>query len=289
MSTTGQSAPRSAPFVGDDFQDADFARIREVLCASRGFDLGMYKDRCIKRRIAARIRKLGYVGPDAYIERLQGDETEVDALLEALSIHVSQFFRNPSTFFVLEQQVLPALIERVGGSGRDEIRLWSAGCAGGEEPYSLALLLAELAPEGMTVAIEASDVSPAVLERARSGLFESQRLAEVPPGVLERYFQPESGQYRLTEQIRRQVRFFQHDLLSVDPYPRVDLILCRNVLIYFSRAEQDQILRRFAQALLPGGVLVLGRAEALLGESRHHFQADFPVERIYRLVEPGLE
>lgn len=289
MSTTGQSAPRSAPFVGDDFQDADFARIREVLCAQRGFDLGMYKDRCIKRRIAARIRKLGYAGPGPYIARLQGDEAEVDALLEALSIHVSQFFRNPSTFLVLERQVLPALIARVTASGRRALRLWSAGCAGGEEPYSLALLLAELAPADMAVEIAASDVSPAVLERAQCGLFESPRLAEVPPGVLERYFQPEGGQYRLAGQIRNQVSFFQHDLLSADPYPRVDLILCRNVLIYFSRLEQDLILRRFAQALLPGGILVLGRAEALLGESRHHFHADFPVERIYRLAEPGLE
>lgn len=289
MDSSRPTITRSAPFVGDDFRDEDFVRIREVLRASRGFDLGMYKDRCIKRRIAARIRKLGYAGAAPYIERLKNDAAEGDALLEALSIHVSQFFRNPATFLVLERQVLPALIERVRRSGRQELRLWSAGCAGGEEPYSLALLLAELAPAGLEVVIEATDLSPAVLERARTGLFDPQRLIEMPPGVLDRYFRAEGGRYRLDETIRRMVRFSQHDLLLARPYPRVDLILCRNVLIYFSREEQDQILQRFAQALVPGGILVLGRAEALLGVSRHYFHADFPVERIYRLTGTGLE
>ena len=279
----------ATPFLAGDFCAADFGRLRDFLLARRGFDLGHYKDRCIKRRIAARIRKLGCAGPDDYLARLRDDTGEVDALLAALSIHVSQFFRNPATFRVLERQILPQLVENARRQGRREVRLWSAGCAGGEEPYSLALLLEDLLPVDLTATIEATDVSPAVLERARQGLYEAQRLAEVPPPVLERYFQGEGASYRLREEIRRQVRFAPLDLLAAAPYPRADLILCRNVLIYFSRQEQEQVLRRFATALLPGGALVLGRAETLCGDSRSLFHVEFPAERIYRLADSDGE
>lgn len=275
---------RPSPFVGGDFSDEHYAAIRDILLARRGFDLGMYKDRCIKRRIAARIRSLGYSDPRPYLDRLGEDEAEVELLLGALSIHVSQFFRNPSTYFSLERQVLPDLIHRVRDLGRSELRLWSAGCAGGEEAYSLALLMAELAPAEMKVAILGSDVSEGVLAQARQGLFPPARLTEVPPHLLDRYFRAEGGQYRLDAEVRRSVTFLRHDLLAPDDYAPADLILCRNVLIYFSREEQELILGRFAAALTPGGVLVLGRAETLLGDNRRFFQAEWPTERIYRYL-----
>jgi len=275
---------RSSPFVGGDFSDEHYAAIRDILLERCGFDLGMYKDRCIKRRIAARIRGLGFNDPRPYLDRLRQDEAEVEQLLAALSIHVSQFFRNPSTFFTLERQVLPDLIHRVKASGRYELRLWSAGCAGGEEAYSLALLAAELAPAGMKVTIVGSDVSEGVLEQARQGLFPVARLTEVPPDYLDRFFRPDGRHYRLVESVRCAVNFVRHDLLAPGNYPPADLILCRNVLIYFSREEQEQILARFAAALSPGGILVLGRAETLLGDNRRFFQAEWPAERIYRIL-----
>lgn len=275
---------RPSPFVGGDFCDEDYAAFRDILLTSRGFDLGMYKDRCIKRRIAARLRSLGFNDPLLYLERLRQDATEVDLLLDALSIHVSQFFRNPATFFTLEHQLLPDLIRRVQASGRNELRLWSAGCAGGEESYSLALLMAELAPVGITVKILGSDISDGVLEQARQGLFPPSRLTEVPPHLLERYFRGEGRQYRLVEEVRHMVTFFRQDLLAPGDYPQVDLILCRNVLIYFSREEQEEILGRFAAALSPGGGLVLGRAETLLGSKRRLFHSEWPTERIYRNI-----
>jgi len=287
MVTDPSNFRRPSLFVGGDFSDANYAAIRAILLARRGFDLGMYKDRCIKRRIAARIRGLGYSDPLPYLDRLREDEAEVDLLLGALSIHVSQFFRNPSTFFSLERQVLPELIQRVRALGRSELRLWSAGCAGGEEAYSLALLMAELVPVGMRVAILGSDVSEGVLAQARQGLFPPARLTEVPPHLLDRYFRAEGGQYRLADEVRRTVTFQRHDLLAAGDYPPADLILCRNVLIYFSREEQELILARFAAALTPGGVLVLGRAETLLGDNRRIFQAEWPTERIYRCLPDG--
>ena len=271
---------RNQLFVGSDLPEAAFDAIRDILLAGRGFDLEGYKDRCIKRRIAARIRNLGCFSAEDYILRLQGDEAEIDQLIETLTIHVSQFFRNISTFSRLEEEVLPELLGKRRGQG--EVRVWSVGCAGGEEPYSIALLCDELCDPEDRVSILGTDISAEVLKRARTGLYDVQRLTEVPQEVLERYFSREGTRYRLNKDIRARVRFFRHDILTDRPFHRVDLILCRNMLIYFSRQEQEKILRALADALVPDGLLVLGRAETLVSESREFFSCIDPTERIYR-------
>jgi len=282
VSTPQGGAGRPAPFVGSEFPDAEFEQLCRILQAKRGFDLGMYKDRCIKRRIATRVRARGFSAAAPYVDLLQRDEGEVDALLAALTIHVSQFFRNPSMFALLEREVLPTLLNRVQTEGRCRLRLWSVGCSSGEEPYSLALLLREMVPPGMEIDILATDISAAILESARQGLYEPQRLTEVPVAARERYFSPEGRRFRLAEEIRSMVRFERQNVLDDAVYPPVDLIICRNVMIYFSREEQENILQRFAAALPVGGILVLGKAEMLLGGSRQLFAAASGAERIYR-------
>jgi len=275
---------RPVPFVGSEFPEEDFLAVRDLLFERRGFDLSMYKDRCVKRRIATRVRALGFRSAGPYLDALRRSESELDTLLAALSIHVSQFFRNPTTFATLEERILPELIRRAAPSVRGELRLWSVGCAGGEEPYSLALLLDELAPRNLRISILATDVSPPVLEQARKGLFDPVRLTEVPETVKDRYFRREGRNYRLAEHICKMVQFRRHDILTSLEFPAADLILCRNVLIYFSREKQENILTRFAAALPEGGFLVLGRAETLLGAARRLFKAECSVERIYRRI-----
>jgi chemotaxis protein methyltransferase CheR len=282
MTGADAAGRRPPPFVGSEFPEADFQAVREILLARRGFDLGLYKDRCLKRRIATRVRARGFSEAGPYVELLGRDEAEVDALLAALTIHVSQFFRNPSTFAVLERTILPELLRRALSSQGRLVRLWSVGCAGGEEPYSLALLVSELAPGEARVTILGTDVSAPVLERARAGLFDPQRLAEVPPEVRQRCFIREGSAFRLAGEIRRLVEFRRHNVLTETDYPPADLILCRNVLIYFSREEQEKILLRFAASLPAGGFLVLGKAEMLLGEARRLFSVECAAERIYR-------
>lgn len=267
-------------FVGSDLPDEAFAKIRDTLLAGRGFDLDGYKDRCIKRRIAARIRSLGCQTAEAYLQLLVENEAEQEELIEALTIHVSQFFRNPTTFACLEETILPNLIRKKRGEG--EVRIWSVGCAGGEEPYSVALLCDELCGPHDRVSILGTDVSADILKRARKGLYESHRLVEVPEPVLIEYFSLEGLKYQLSSRIRSKVRFFRHDILQDRPFHRVDLILCRNMLIYFSRHEQERILTSLANALVPGGLLVLGRAETLISESREIFACINPAERIYQ-------
>lgn len=267
-----------------EFPEATFAEVRALLLERAGFDLGHYKDGCARRRVARRARTCRCDGA-AYARRLRDDPAEAEALLAALTIHVSQFFRNPSTFDHLRRQVLPALIERAGRTRRGELRLWCAGCAGGEEPYSLAMLARELAPPGLSLSLLATDLSPVILERAREGLYAPTRLVQVPAELRERYFHAEGQDFRLDREIRRMVRFRRQDLLAAGEYPRADLILCRNVLIYFSRPEQERIADRFSRALPPGGFLVIGRAENLFGAARERFHGEVPRERIYRRLE----
>ncbi len=278
-----EACSSSAPFVGSDFSEDAFHQMRRILLQRCQFDIATYKDSCIKRRIAKRVRTVGLRDIPSYLRRLAEDPAECDLLLAALSIHVSQFFRNPSTFAALKEKILPGQLRRAREEGR-QFLVWSAGCAGGEEPYSLALLLDELG-FGQRAAIMASDISNDVLMRAREGFYEVLRLGEVPVAVRDRYFTREGSGYRLAAGIRRRVRFERQDVLAAEPYPPADLILCRNVLIYFTRDEQEKILCRFAAALRPKGVLVLGKAETLVGKARGVFRSEEPGERIYRREE----
>ncbi len=274
--------PSNQIWTGDDLSDDEFSSIKKLLRDRRQFDLGQYKDRCIRRRIAKRLRSCQVADFDSYLKRLVMDRDELDTLLATISIHVSQFFRNPGTFRILEQKILPDLCRRARIAGRTELTLWSAGCASGEEPYSLALLVDDLAVAGLDIRILATDISKPVLETARLGLFNATRLKEVPLAVLEKYFRVKNGHYQLIDRVRAKVEFLQHNIMTASDYPVADLILCRNVLIYFTRPEQERILSRFAASLPEHGALILGRSETITGNTRRYYQSEFPVERVYR-------
>lgn len=280
--------PSGGSFVGNDITDEVFSGIRDILLDQIGLDLSMYKDECMKRRIAGRVRACGMDRGSAYVDRLRRDPDEAEILLEALAIHVSHFFRNPQVFALLEAKLLPSLIGTAQGRSDKCIRIWSAGCAGGEEPYSMALLLSELAPPDLNIEILASDIGPEALKRARQGCFDSVRLSEVPPRVLQEYFKPVGSRHQLVEEIRSRVRFFEQNLLKGDFPTEIDLILCRNVLIYFSHEDQERILQRFHASLTDSGILVLGSTEGLPGSTRQLFEVLHGAERIFRRVPREL-
>lgn len=274
--------PAEGPFVGQDLTDEAFMQIRDVLLGQVGIDIGMYKDQCIRRRIASRVRACGLARGSSYVERLRRDPDEAAALVEALAIHVSQFFRNPVVFARLEAEVLPRLIDTAMHRPEKRLRVWSSGCAGGEEPYSIALLLHDLAPPELAVEIIASDIGDGVLQQARLGSFDPVRLLEVPRLVQQRFFRPIGRQLQLREEIRSRVEFVEHNLLR-DEFPgNIDLVLCRNVLIYFERDDQERILSRFASVLTDHGILVLGTTENLLGAAGQLFEPLHMTERIFR-------
>lgn len=272
----------------DDYGDVPgpaFERIRRILKTLTGFHLLSYKDACIKRRLAARIRAVGCATAEEYADFLMMSKAEPDALIKTLTIHVSKFFRNPTTFDKLREEVLPSLFALCLLEGRDTLKIRSVGCSSGEEPYTLAIILHDSFAREMTrvgVSITASDIDPAILSFASRAIYEPDRLEDTPPAFMERYFKLREEKYHLIPEIRDMVDFHRDDLLRPASRMEYDLILCRNVLIYFERSHQETILKGFADSLRPGGVLVLGKTETLLARSRGTFRALCPVERIYR-------
>ncbi len=268
-----------------DFPDHALERVRDILKARRNFDIGSYKEKYLKRRIAIRVRATHSATADAYCDLVARSEGEVDLLVKGLTIHVSQFFRNRTTFEKLRDEVLPALFERLRREGREQVTFWSVGCASGEEPYSLAIILRDSFGDELKqfkISLVATDINEGILNAARTGVYSPERLAEVPAGVKERYFSRVADRFLLAPAVREMVEFRRSDLFDPESSIESDLVLCRNVLIYFERGEQARILHGFASSLRTGGILVLGKAETLIGEVRQRFTTLCPIERIYQ-------
>ncbi len=255
----------------------------QLISRKRGVDLHPYKEKFLRRRVEVRLRATGSKSVAEYVGYLGEEEQEVDRFLLAFTIHVSTFFRNPSTFQAIEREVLPVLF-RVSRAG--SAHLWSVGCARGEEPYSLAILVSEYGrrhPLSRKVLIEAIDVDEKVLADAKRGEYSASQVRDLDPVLLQRYFE-ENGDYRLVPEIREMVKFHRRDVFMAPPRSGYDLILCRNLLIYIDREPQERVIERFHEALRPGGFLALGRTEALVGPLRERFETVDPKERIYRKV-----
>jgi len=253
------------------------------IARARGLDCEAYKESCLRRRLAVRMRARGAHTYDDYARVLAADGGEYDRLLDALTINVTKFYRNRETWDALAKQYLPEL----WAARRGAVRCWSAGCASGEEPYTLAILLLECARQHgergeLQATVDATDLDRGSLERAAAGRYRVPAFEEMPAALAARYCT--SGDVReVAPVVRALVRFRQHDLLSErPPHAPYDLILCRNVVIYFDRPTQDRLFARFADALVPGGILVLGKVETLLGAARTRLRLDDTRERIYR-------
>lgn len=262
----------------------EFSRLVNIVKVRSGFRLDIYKEQYIRRRIDIRQRACRCSSAHEYGNLLVRDRDEMERLLQVLTVTVSHFFRNPSTFDALRSDVLPMLFERALAEGRDRLRIWCVGCAEGEEPYSLAILLQEHFPDRLRqlpVEILATDVSRPALARAAAATYQPESLKEVPAVLRDRHFQSVEGQYRLAQPLRSMVLFRHLDLSLGSGYPASDLILCRNVLIYFEREHQERLLAAFAGTLGHGGVLVLGKSEVLPCEARQRFRTISPSERMY--------
>jgi len=263
--------------------DPEFDDLTAKISRERGFGCASYKDKCLRRRIAVRMRARGVESFAQYARLLDGDPQEYDLLIDALTINVSKFFRNADTFAAIDRLVIPTLWE----SPAHELRIWSAGCAAGEEPYSLAILFHRHAgarqPElASRLSIIATDIDRQSLTAARAATYTETAFTDTPRDIRQRYFSA-APPYALIPDIRRLVRFEQRDLLSAAaPVSSAQLIICRNVIIYFDRATQERLFESFADALAPGGVLVLGKVESLLGVARAAFTPLEGRERIFR-------
>jgi chemotaxis protein methyltransferase CheR len=280
------SAPMSTVWL-----EAVLDELRRV----RGLDLSGYRRASLERRLAARMARLRLNDPGEYLKRLRSDPLECDRLIEAILIKVSSFFRDPPVFEFLAHRVLPLIMERHRQEHTRQIRIWSAGCAAGEEAYSVAILLAQaLEYEDFPCLpyICATDISPQALAAAQTGRYCRESFETTQLGVLERFFRPTANGFEVIPEIRRMVHFSRDDLTSphtLTPADSVfgsfDLVLCRNVLIYFSLDLQKRVQDKLYGALNPGGFLVLGMAEYLPREMEARLTA---IDRPHRIFQkPG--
>lgn len=257
------------------------------IAQERGIDCRKYKSNFLVRRLASRMRAHHVSDYQSYLYILKKHPEELDALLDNLTINLTYFFRDQSVFEALRDQVLVPLIHQRDHPGRRQLRLWSAGCATGEEPYSLAILLHQLLGTNLPhwdISVLATDLDEKALQKARAGVYDAFSFREVPVQELSPFFIPQNGRYHLVPEVKSLVTFQRHDLLG-DAYPSgMDVILCRNVLIYFTREQHDYIFSMFHRALRDGGVLVTGKTEIMLGPMAVLFKAINLREHIYRKV-----
>ena len=257
-------------------KDADeFRKILFLLRNHSRVDFELYKHTTIKRRVRRRMVVHNINRLRDYVKFLEKNNAELDALFQDILIHVTGFFRDPSTFEALKAKVFPALL--AGRKPRTPIRIWVPGCSTGEEVYSVAIVLLEYLGDRASefpMQMFATDISESSIERARTGIYMENITADVNPGRLQRFFARVDQGYQISKQIRDACVFAKHDLTRDPPFSRVDLVTCRNVLIYLGSTLQKRVLSFFEYAIKPGGFLLLGTSESIGGSGEHFAMVD---------------
>lgn len=268
--------------AGED--EAAFKALLEQVARERGFACANYKDGCLRRRVAVRMRARGSESFTAYAALLRREPEEYERLMDTLTINVTRLYRDADVWAAVADSVLPALWK----ANPEGLSVWSAGCASGEELYTLAALLHRHAertgtlPRLRDTQVLGSDIDAASLQAARAGRYPEAAFKEMPTALRDRYFVG-TGTRTAVAELQALVRVERRDLLMDPPPPMVfDLIVCRNMLIYIDREGQERIFRRFHAALAPHGILVLGKVETMLGPARTLFAPVHPRQRIFR-------
>lgn len=257
----------------------NFQNLIKLIEDRTGFKCGSYKEKPLTRRIRVRMRALGLSEFSQYYNYLTNNPEEFKRLLDTLTIKLSYFFRNTETFDYLMNEIFPSFKKN------EKIIIWSAGCAQGEEPYSLAIIAAE---SGILerVTIYATDIDDHALKKAKAGNYPSIVFQYTPQLYIEKYFEKIEEGYRIKDYLKSIVQFFHLDLFDNFPFQLCNLIMCRNVLIYMDRNAQSILVRKFLDNLKPGGYLVIGKVELLLGIPEAKFFS--PVnrsERVYQKID----
>lgn len=235
----------------------DFEEFKRRMMAQFRLDLNGYKENQLKRRIDSLMARQKLNNYTDLFQHMTVNRMSYETFLDQLTINVSEFFRDPQRWQELEKRFLPELLQ-----GRGTIKIWSAACSIGAEPYSLGILLDELSP-GKIHRLDATDIDKTILETAKAGKYNQDAVKNVSPERLSKHFTLSGGSYLISEKIKKKVSFRRHDLL-IDGYPEgYDLIVCRNVTIYFTREAQDKINKNFSRSLQPGGILFIGGSEMI--------------------------
>lgn len=224
-----------------------------------GLDLNFYKQNQMQRRILSFMNSHGYKTFPDFLKGLEQDRELYDAFFKHLTINVSQFFRDANQWKTLRETIFPKLIQ-----GKTNLKLWSAGCSSGQEPYSLAMTLVEHFPS-IRFTILATDIDVNVLQQAKDGLYKQNDFASTPPDILNKYFTATAKGYQIKDTIKKLVTFQKQNLLTDRFETGFDFLACRNVVIYFTEEAKDMLYKKFADSLRPGGILFTGSTEHLFG------------------------
>ena len=230
-------------------------------------DLNSYKEKQMKRRIETLITKNHINSYKDYVALIKKDKDKFEQFVNFLTINVSEFYRNPEQWVILDREVFPDLIKKFGKN----LKIWSAACSTGDEPYSLVMALSKHIPIKQ-IKIIATDIDKQVLDKARMGLYNEKSIAAVPPEFKKKYFTQIGSSYQISDEIKSRVEFKEHNLLK-DPYiTGCNLIVCRNVLIYFTEDAKEEIYQKFNSALVSQGILFIGSTEQIMNYKDLNYQ-----------------
>lgn len=246
----------------------DYTVFIENIKKKTGIDLSLYKEAQMKRRLTSLYEKKGYRNFKDYFQAIHNDKEMLEEFLDRMTINVSEFYRNVQRWDVLEKKIFPQLLAR-----NKKLKIWSAACSTGEEPYSIAMVLSSHAPI-RDISILATDLDLGVIERAKVGLYPEKSLKEVPTAIVKKHFVNEGHFYQVKDEIKRTVTFKQHNLLENRYDTGFDLIVCRNVMIYFTEEAKDQIYMNFAKSLKTGGILFVGSTEQIFNPAKYGFESE---------------
>ncbi len=248
--------------IGESNMVYDYEWFKQKIYGLTEIDLGSYKERQMKRRIESLMRKNGYNDYEGYVDLVKDDQEKMEEFVRHITINVSEFYRNPNQWKVVEEKILPHLMEKRGR----RLRIWSSACSNGEEPYTMIMMLHQKYPTILPyVELIATDVDRQALKKAKEGVYQERSLKNLPEDVKKRFFERVDGHsYQITDEVKSHVSFRWNNLLE-DGYPdRIDLVLCRNVLIYFTEEAKRQIYQQFSEAQPMDGVLFIGSTEQIV-------------------------
>ncbi|MFY0543062.1 CheR family methyltransferase [Brevibacillus sp. H7] len=247
-------------------EDKDFQHFIDSVKKMTGIDLALYKEAQMKRRLTSLRLKRGYETFARYFEAISKNQELFYEFLDRMTINVSEFFRNPGRWEVLENKVLPRLAKQ-----SPRLKCWSAACSTGEEPYTLSLILLR---KKIEASLLATDIDEGALAKAKQGVYTDRSLQDCPTELVSKYFTKDSMSYRISDEVKQKVTFRKHNLLADSFDTNFDLIICRNVMIYFTEEAKHELYQKFSRALKPGGVLFVGSTEQIFQPGQYQFEAE---------------
>ncbi len=237
----------------------DYEYFKGEILKMTSIDLNSYKEKQMKRRIDNLIMKNKITGYDNYVAALKSQKPLFDEFINYITINVSEFYRNPDQWEYMDKTVIPALVKKFG----NKLKIWSAACSTGDEPYSLVMALSKHVPLS-NIMITATDLDKTVIAKAKVGLYDAKSIANVPDEFKKKYFTQVGPSYKISDEIKAHVKFSEHNLLKDKYDTNYDMIVCRNVLIYFTDEAKDEVFRKFFTSIKPGGFLFIGSTEQIV-------------------------